>query len=110
MRQKLFLITESLRSPQYAEIENPWELIQSFQESEFYVLFEYIVIKGKKKIFKGAAAKVSKDTLIDFVKKIIEEDIERPIRVIPDSKVPNFMLRIDDTTTCYFYEKNSSKA
>jgi hypothetical protein len=107
LKQILFAKSEELRKFDYLELLNPWESIEGNDDiEEYYVLFEYIIHKGKQKIFKGETAIISRAIVAKFVKKIIEEDQERPIRILPKGKDYSFLIRINDESTCYLYQDN----
>lgn len=66
----------------------------------YYVMHDFVIFKGKTKIFKGKIVLSTKQDLIDYIRT---NDI-RPIRIMPEQN-QDFVIRIDDEKSASFFVK-----
>jgi hypothetical protein len=74
-----------------------FELEALMQDDFYYVANESILYKGKKMVFNGELAIASKNNLLEFIKKSIENDDLRSLILSPlFENTPEYVLHIHD--------------
>ncbi len=71
------------------------ELENIFKEEFYYVGVDYFIVKGKSIIFKGKIVISTKENLIKYIFKVLQNNDFRSIFILPKER-KNMLLLIDD--------------
>ena len=71
-------------------------------DTNYYVIHEHIILKGKIKILKGKIVTSNKKNLMDYFRTVIAGDDIRPLRIMSEQK-EDFVITITDEGTALFF-------
>lgn len=108
--QSLYDRTQSLCSNNYVFYSDKKEILLVLSallsdKMDYYVLHERILVKGKLRKFIGHVVIAKKMPIIEFIRKSLDENDLRPIRIISTLTNDNF-FRFSEDAVLYVYAKN----
>lgn len=98
----LFNISEEMMKRDFICIDDINLLKNNLDDENYFIIHEFIIAKGKKKILKGKVIETDKNSMFEYLNQNIND--LRPLRIIPKKK-QNKLIYVNDEGAFFLYQK-----